>query len=73
MIWINQKQKKHQLKELNDFPKYKKLYIRAFDKMIKERLKRGKDTQWRTGEEVFEWWTKDVNQIDGQTNLFKEE
>ena len=65
--------RKHQLKELNDFPKYKNLYIRAFDKMIKERLKKGKDTQWKTGKEVFEWWTKDITQIDGQTNLFKEE
>lgn len=40
------------------WPHMKKLYIRAFDEMLKERQRRGKNkTQWKTGEEVFEWWT----------------
>ena len=43
-------------REREQFPKYVQAYIRAFDKMIKVRLERGMKTQWKTGEEVFEWW-----------------
>ena len=46
------------------YPKYKNLYIRAFDRMVKERLRRGLETQWKSGEEVFAWWmNEDINQI----------
>lgn len=44
-------------KEFDDFPKYKEAYIRAFDRMLKERKRRGiETTKWKTGEEVFAWW-----------------
>lgn len=56
-------------REFYDFPKYKEAYIRAFDKMIAERKKRGKETQWECGEEVFLWWMQD-NNVVGQINLF---
>lgn len=62
---------KNQVKELNFFPKYKNLYIRAFQRMINRRIKRGKPTQWKTGEEVYSWWInqevrdkKEEGQID---------
>ena len=46
------------------YPKYKNLYIRAFDRMIQERLRRGLETQWKTSEEVFAWWmNEDINQM----------
>ena len=48
-----------------DFPQYKKLYIQAFNRMLEERKKAGKKTQWKTGEEVFLWWVQDDN-IQGQ-------
>ncbi|MDF2804456.1 MAG: phosphoadenosine phosphosulfate reductase, partial [Anaerocolumna sp.] len=48
--------KKNRLKEFKRYPKYEENYIRAFDKMIKRRLELEKPTQWKTGEEVFEWW-----------------
>lgn len=39
--------------QFHDYPKYKEAYIRAFDKMLKER----KETiGWQSGEEVFDWW-----------------
>lgn len=46
------------------FPKYKTMYIHAFDRMIVERKRRGLETQWKTGEEVFAWWmNEDINQL----------
>lgn len=61
-------------KEFADFPKYKQMYIDAFDRMLEVRKARGKDTRWKTGEEVFLWWMEDEN-IPGQMtldDLFKE-
>jgi 3'-phosphoadenosine 5'-phosphosulfate sulfotransferase (PAPS reductase)/FAD synthetase len=50
--------------EFSVYPKYKELYIRAFDRMIQERLRRGLPTEWKTGEEVFTWWmNEDPNQL----------
>jgi len=51
--------------EFSVYPKYKQMYIKAFEKMIQERLRRGLDTQWKTGEEVFAWWMhEDINQME---------
>lgn len=60
--------RKKRLKEFSDFPQYKKLYIHAFDRMLEERKRRGKESKWKTGEEVFLWWMEDPN-IPGQMNL----
>lgn len=38
------------------YPRYKALYIRAFEEMLKRRREKGKPTQWQTGEEVWQWW-----------------
>lgn len=40
----------------------------AFDRMIKERRRRGKDTKWSCGEEVYLWWMQD-NNVVGQMEL----
>lgn len=48
--------KKKMEAEFERYPLYKQAYIKAFDRMIANRHKRGKVTQWRNGEEVFEWW-----------------
>ena len=42
--------------ELNRYPKYKEHYLKAFERMLKERENRGKDTEWETPEEVMRWW-----------------
>lgn len=55
-------------KEFADFPEYKKLYIRAFDKMLEERKRRGKENTWKTGEDVFVWWIGDEN-VPGQMHI----
>lgn len=41
------------------FPKFKSNYIRAFQKMLEERKRRGLPTQWADGVDVFHWWMED--------------
>lgn len=41
------------------YPKYRKMYIRAFDKMLEVRKQRGKATQHANGLEVYHWWMQD--------------
>lgn len=55
---------KNRWKEFTDFPEYKKLYIHAFERMVKINHKHS----WQTGEEVFRWWMKDEN-VEGQMEL----
>lgn len=44
--------------EFERYPKYKDNYIKAFDRMLANRLKEGLEIRenWKTGEEVFNWW-----------------
>lgn len=42
--------------EFSRWPKYKKLYLRAFDRMLEERKRRGMESTWTTAEDVFRWW-----------------
>lgn len=54
--------------EFDMYPKYKENYIRTFEKMLEERKIRGKETQWKTGQDVFDWWLeKEV--IEGQIKI----
>lgn len=60
-------------KEFARYPKYKNLYIKAFDRMVQERIRRGKmDGSWRigtTGEDVFHWWMED-GVLPGQFEIY---
>lgn len=47
---------KQRYREFEIFPAYKMLYFRAFERMLKEREARGKDTLWTCAEDVFRWW-----------------
>lgn len=46
----------NRMREFEEYPTYKRAYIRAFDKMLDVRKAKGLQTDWKTGEEVFEWW-----------------
>ena len=50
-------------KEFALYPKFEKAYIRAFDRMLDERKRRGKmQGTWRTettGRDIFHWWMED--------------
>ena len=54
------------------WPKYKQLYINAFDEMLKERERRGKmEGSWRMwgrGINVFNWWME-YDVLPGQMNI----
>lgn len=60
---------KKRYKEFADFPKYKNLYIHAFDRMVKERKSRGLPCQWKNGTDAFLRWMDDEN-IEGQMDIF---
>lgn len=55
-------------KEFADFPKYKVMYIRAFERMIEVRKAKGLKTIWKSGEAVFDWWIEDKN-TEGQYSM----
>lgn len=50
-------------REFARYPKYQEMYIRAFDRMLEERQRRGKmQGSWRagtTGRDAFHWWMED--------------
>lgn len=57
------------LRDEEQYPRYKKNYIRAFEKMLERRRQRGlvyTTHDWQTGEEVFDWW---LGRIHGQMTL----
>lgn len=58
--------KKHREAEFVRWPKYKQLYLNAFERMLEERKRRGKETStWATAEDVFNRWM-DYDVLPGQ-------
>ena len=58
--------------ELSAYPAFRKAYLRAFDRMLKVRAVKGSRTDWKTPEEVMQWWLqKDTAeaQIEGQISM----
>ena len=47
---------RNQLRDAERWPKYRALYIMAFDRMV-ERLKSRNGCRWRDGLDVWKWWT----------------
>ncbi|NBK25678.1 MAG: phosphoadenosine phosphosulfate reductase [Spirochaetia bacterium] len=62
---------KRQVVELAKYPKFRQAYVRAFGRMIAHRIASGLPTEWKTGEEVMEWWTSERADAGGN-ELFKE-
>lgn len=60
-------------KEFERWPKYKLNYIKAFQRMVDGRIEAGLKTNWKTGQEVFDWWmeyTKRPDEgMDGQIEM----
>lgn len=59
---------KSRFKEFERWPKYKAIYLKAFERMLEERRRRGKPTEWRTPEEVFDWWME-CDVLPGQLRI----
>lgn len=66
---------KHRKAELDAYPRYKALWLKAFDNMQKERIKNGKEPLLAdrldnpTAQDVFDWWMGGKNLV-GQISLF---
>lgn len=59
-------------REIEKYSKHKAAYLRAFDRMIKERIQNGLKTVWTTPDEVMSWWLKETEpKKDG--GLFEQE
>ena len=50
---------KYRYAEFKRYPKIKAAYVRAFDRMLLERQKRGLPCDWQTGDDVMHWWMED--------------
>jgi putative phosphoadenosine phosphosulfate reductase len=48
-------------REFGRYPKYRSLYVRAFDRMLEARKERGLSNtiDWYSGEDVMRWWVGD--------------
>lgn len=54
------------------YPKYKKQFIKTFDKMIQKRKEKGLKTEWKDGAECFEWWiTEKKKKKEQEETLFE--
>lgn len=56
---------KKRYKEFFDFPRYKQMYLNAFERMLKELDRKGKSRTWKTPEDVYRWWLEDET-VPGQ-------
>lgn len=55
--------------EFARYPKYRDLYIRAFDKMVKVRKSGNKDCySWNSGVDVYHWWMQN-GALSGQLTI----
>lgn len=65
---------RQRVKEFQDYPKYKQMYINAFNKMLENRKARGKKDVWKDGHDVMDWWLEvGKHEVKGQYNLFDED
>ena len=64
----------NQIRDFNRYPKYKAMYIKAFQRMVDKRKKEGKTeikkNFFTDGEAVYRWWTKDYGETPGQMSIF---
>lgn len=58
-------------RDFNRYPKYKANYMRTFAHMLAERERHGLKTDWKTPQDVMDWWlSKSIKQPDGQLCMF---
>lgn len=44
------------IEEAKQWPRVYQAFLRCFDKMLAERERKGKETTWKSGQEVMDWW-----------------
>lgn len=61
--------------ELQRYPKYQRLYLKTFERMLQERTLHKEENypRWKSAEEVYDWWIfgsgKKESQVQGQYSL----
>lgn len=63
---------KGRLYTFGKYPKYRELYIHAFQRMLDKLKAKGKTARngWHTGEDVYRWWIdEDHHKVRGQIGL----
>ena len=50
---------KGQQREFERYPKFKNLYLVAFEKMLQNNKEKGVECSWTTVDEVYKWWVQD--------------
>lgn len=58
--------------ELERYPKYRDAYIRAFDRMIQNRIVSGMHPGWKDGRDVMDWWVGDKKTIAPDNQIMLE-
>lgn len=58
---------KGQRREFERYPKFRALYVRAFDRMVGKRKMDGLPVTWQNGEDVMRWWLGET-QKEGLSN-----
>ena len=65
---------KNKIRQIQEYPTYKKAYIHACEVLLKQWKEKGKETEWETGEEMFDWWIEEgKHNCKGQISMFDEE
>lgn len=63
---------KRQRQDGDRWPRFRTAYINSFQKMIDRRIADGKPTEWKTGQEVWDWWTSPSRDAEeGQCMMFE--
>lgn len=59
-------------REFLRWPRYKRLYLAAFDRMLAERQRRSKPTVWQDAMDVYRWWME-YDVLPGQVDILEED
>ena len=60
---------KKRYREFRLYPKYKQMYINAFDRMLEKRRAEGKINELKTGIDIYRWW---MGENPNQLTFFEE-
>lgn len=56
------------------YPKFKNCYLAAFDRMLKRYAEKGRATDWKTADDVYNWWVGDEHiKDDRQISMFDDD
>ena len=63
--------KRQRLREAERWPQYKQAYLNTFERMLLERERKGKKTQWKDADDVYRWWLELRESDEYQVTMFE--